>query len=253
MVAPRGPTFLLLCFPLIRQVEARDFIVNGATFGAGINPEEGEGADNQRQGWEFKDAGFLVVRGVEPQQNGVYQLVNASNGNPQFFRHMDNETELIIHRKDGGWALSRGLAPENASEVLFTSTMDSTSWNVWKIGDNVVHTMWVTPVSNAFNEQEMMEGDWEKDEGIICQGINNQRLFIGKAGSDPFYGDKKKHCPRTGMDESSIFADLTFQEPIFSAFGAVVVGILLFFVFRKSLKGRGERKRHRKVGTRLRR
>ena len=71
MVGPRGPTFLLLCFPLIRQVEARDFIVNGATFGAGINPEEGEGADNQRQGWEFKDAGFLVVRGVEPQQNGI--------------------------------------------------------------------------------------------------------------------------------------------------------------------------------------
>ena len=126
----------------------------------------------------------------------------------------------------------------------------------WKIGDNVVDTIWVTPVSNAFNEQEMMEGDWEKDEGIICQGINNQRLFIGKYG-DPFFCDSWLHCPMTGMDESkmscSIFADLTFEQPIFSAFGAVGVGILLFFVFRKSLKGRGERKRHRKVGRRLRR
>ena len=206
---------------------------------------------------EFKDTGFLVVRGVEPQQNGVYQLVKDFNDNPQFFRHMDTEEKLIIYRKDGGWALSRGDSPETVTKVLYTSP----SWTfgvsdpVWKKGENVIDIMRVTSVSTVFNETQMLEGDWEEDEGIICQGDNNQRLFIEKTGADPFYCDRRNQCLKTGMDERScsILVDLTFEQPIFSAFGAVGVGILLFFVFRKSLKGRGERKRHRKVGRRLRR
>ena len=55
--------------------------------------------------------------------------------------------------------------------------------------------------SNTFNKEQMMKGDTEKDEGIICQGDNNQRLFIEKTGADPFYCDKKVHCPKTGLDE----------------------------------------------------
>ena len=153
---------------------------------------------------EFKDIGFLVVRGVKPQQNGVYQLVNDSNGNPQFFRHMDTGEKLIIYRKDGGWALSRGLSPETATETLFTSSRWTfiVSDPVWKKGNHDVHTMRVISVSsNTFNKEQMMKGDTEKDEGIICQGDNNQRLFIEKTGADPFYCDKKVHCPKTGLDE----------------------------------------------------
>ena len=152
-----------------------------------------------------------MVRGVEPQQNGVYQLVNDSNGNPQFFRHMDwglnwtgLDENLIIHRKDEGWALSLGLSPETVTKtkVFFTSP----SWAfgisapVWKKGNITVAIMRVISVSNAFSKTGMMEGDWGKDEGIICQGDNNQRLFIEKTGGDLFYCDKKRHCPKTGMD-----------------------------------------------------
>ena len=143
------------------------------------------------------------------------------------------------------------------TEILFTSP----SWTfgvsdpVWKKGENVIDIMRVTSVSTVFNETQMMEGDWEEDEGIVCQGDNNQRLFIEKTGADPFYCDRRNQCLKTGMDERScsILVDLTFEQPIFSTFGAVGVGVLLYFAFRNSLKGRGERKRHRKVGRRLRR
>ena len=205
---------------------------------------------------EFNNTGFLVVRGIEPQQNGVYQLVKDSNDNPQFFRHTNIEADFIIHRQDGGWALSRGLLPGNVTEVLYISS----NWTfgisdpVWKSRTKFVDIMRVISVSNAFSNKEMLEGDTEKAEGIICKGENNQRLFIEKTGFDPFYCDRRNHCPKTGMDERScsVLVDLTFEQPIFSAFGAVGVAILLFFVFRKSLKGRGEHKRHRKVGRRLR-
>ena len=198
---------------------------------------------------EFKDIGFLMVRGVEPQQNGVYQLVNDSNNNPQFFRHTNMESGLIIHRKDGGWALSIGTSPENVTEVLFTSATWTfgISGPVWEEGDNGPPNdmMRVASVSTAFSMEQMMNGDWEKDEGIVCDGFNNQRLFIEKTEADPFYCDKRNNCPKSELDERSCYSlvDITFEQPIFSTFGAVGVGVLLFFVFRKSLKGRNEGRR----------
>ena len=203
----------------------------------------------------LENVGFLVVRGLESEQDGVYELITDSNGNPGFFTHMTS-LDWIIYKRGDFWALGNGSSPQNVTEKLSTEGEDvpKTGWHVSKTGWPV-DIMRVNKVSKSFSKERMVKGDWEEDEGIICQGDNNQRLFIEKTGSDPFYCNKKKHCPETGMDESScsIFVDLTFEQPIFSAFGAVGVGILLFFVFRKSLKGRGERKRHRKVGQRLRR
>ena len=206
---------------------------------------------------KFNDTGFLVVRGVEPQQNGVYQLVNDSNGNPQFFRHTNKAEKLIIHQKDGGWALSLGLSPETVTGVLFTSPSWSFGFSdaLWKKGEHFVDVMRVSSVSNAFNKTQMLEGDWEEEEGIMCGGHNNERIFIEKNRRDPFFCDRRNNCPKTGIDERScsVLVNLTFEQPIFSAFGAVGVGVLLFFVFRKSLKGKRKHRRNRKVSERLRR
>ena len=51
MVGPRGPAFLMLCFPIICQVEAQTkvFIVNGAGFRDGVYTEEGERGDHYQR------------------------------------------------------------------------------------------------------------------------------------------------------------------------------------------------------------
>ena len=155
--------------------------------------------------------------------------------------------DLVIFKKGEAWALGRGSSPHNATEIILKRGED-----IPKIGWPV-DIMRVTKVSKIFSKPMMMDGDWEEDEGIVCEGDNNQRLFIEKTGDDPFYCDKRKHCSKSGMDEMScsILVDLTFEQPIFSAFGAVGVGILLFFVLRKSLKGSSKRKRHRRISHRL--
>ena len=115
--------------------------------------------------------------------------------------------------------------------------------------------MRVRPVSTAFDKVDLTEDEVEKEEGIMCKNENNQRLFIKKDGTDPFYCDKKKHCPKKGLDEQhcGILTDLTFEQPMFSSAGALGLGILLFFVFRKPLAWRPQRKRRRKICPRLRR
>ena len=198
----------------------------------------------------IKNTGFLVVRGLatESEQNGVYQLKKDSNGNYGFFEHLTSP-DLIIFKKGDSWALGNGSSPHNATETLSTKGED-----LPKIGWPVDIMRLNKVMSTIFSKDMTNQTDWETDKFIMCKGDNNQSLFIEKTGSDPFYCDKREHCP-SGMDKRScsILVDLTFEQPIFSAFGAVSVGILLFFVLRKSLKGRGERKRYQKVSQRLRR
>ena len=49
---------------------------------------------------EFKGTGFLVVRGLNLEQNGVYELVDEPDKAP-FFRHTKAKEKLIIARKSG--------------------------------------------------------------------------------------------------------------------------------------------------------
>ena len=62
------------------------------------------------------------------------------------------------------------------------------------------------------------------------------------SGDDPFYCDKRQHCPKSGLDEKScsIFLNLTFEKPIINSLGALGLGILVFMAFKKFLNGQGE-------------
>ena len=76
--------------------------------------------------------------------------------------------------------------------------------------------MRVTKLSSAFSEEIInTEEDLEKDGHIMCTTENNQRIFIEVNGDDPFYCDKRQHCPKSGLDEKScsIFVNLILRSP----------------------------------------
>ena len=144
----------------------------------------------------LRDSGFLVVQGGSKlEQDGVYELVRDSKGNPGFFRH--SQRPWLFYRKHDGWALGSGTSPRNMTGTSITS---STSLSVPE-ADWSVKSMRVASVPiNAFTREEMINGDSENDEGIICDNLKNQRAFYSRTRDDSVLCDKNVDC-QSGIDE----------------------------------------------------
>ena len=114
--------------------------------------------------------------------------------------------------------------------------------------------MRVSSVSGKdFTKDEMLQGDFDKEEGIVCDGTstynflslstNNYtvRLFITKTGDDPIFCDGTNNC-HWKFDEKycSLFVNISFEGPILTTVVAVALGILLFSLFSQCLNGRGD-------------
>ena len=169
--------------------------------------------------------GFLVVRGPSPKYNGVYEVNDRS---VNFFNH----SQWIIYKKNESWVLGVGPTPANAGQILFNSTgekedIPETGWRD-KLG-RLVDTMRVNQVTKAFTREEMLHGEKRTDEGLVCQGTNNQRLFITMTGGDPFDCNGRYDCKSREDERScSFLVDMSMEKPILTSLFAVAVGIVLF-------------------------
>ena len=204
---------------------------------------------------EIQNTGFLVVRGSESGEDGIYELRRDLNDNPGFFKHLKNN--LIIYKKGESWEIGRGSSPNDAATVWSAKGSDVPKSGWHRQTDqtrSLVDIMRVSKVPSTFSREMMENKDEDIDEagGIVCTAENKQRLFIEVNGDDPYFCDKRQHCPKSGLDEKScsIFGALTFEKPMLTNLGAVVVGVLVFMAFRKFSNGgakRNQRIRRRKL------
>ena len=195
--------------------------------------------------------GFLVVRGPKTKFNGVYEIQKDSGRGKDFFKHLGGG--WLIYKENRNWVLGEGATPAEAAKVLYNPAkvlnekedVPATGW--LEKGGWPVDTMRVTQVTKTFTLDQMLHAEdgvdgWEdgedgwNSEGLLCKGADDQRLFISKSGEDPFLCDGRHHC-KSGEDERScsFIVDMSMEEPILTTLGAVLGGILLFFVFRKCL------------------
>ena len=64
----------------------------------------------------LKDVGFLVVQdGIQPEQDGVYELVEDAKGHPGYFRHA--ESSWLFFREKSAWSLGSGGSPSNINST----------------------------------------------------------------------------------------------------------------------------------------
>ena len=167
----------------------------------------------------LRDTGFLVFRGPNSQQNGVYELKTDSSRNPEFFRHL--EKDFLVYRKDGGWALGSGSSPQNVSKVHFTTeASQSVPRTNWLEDGRPVDILRVDLVSKAFSKEQMQVGEEVKDEGFLCDGVDNHRLFITKQGDDPVFCDGRFDCKPSNLSASG-----TKNIPADERFCSIIVDV----------------------------
>ena len=232
----------------------------------GLYDEDCACATNCVEGCYFyhiiKDIRGLVVRGPYNEQNGVYKLEY-----PNFFKQ--SEGEYLICRTEDGWGLGNGSSPQNVTNFQFkseNSPENSIPESGWKEGgrlwtDDIMKVNMVS--AKAFSEEQMLEGEEDREEGVFCDGINGHRLFITKQGDDPIHCDGRYDCrfPNASMSNQtkpvderfcSFFGNASIEGPILTTSGAVAGGILLFLVVRCCLEGKPKQTNSKRVSQDLR-
>ena len=111
--------------------------------------------------------------------------------------------DQIIFKRGDFWVIGRGASPQEAEAVWTVESSDvpKTDWKLSKTGA-LADIMRVSKVPSTFSREMMNEKmpDLDKDGNIVCTAGNNQRLFIEKNRNDPYFCDKRKHCPKSGLD-----------------------------------------------------
>ena len=193
MVGPRGPAFLLLCLPLIWQVEAQPkvFLVKAEGYRDGLYAEEGEGANHRwkKLGEADKKGRYsYIYRGTERADTWVV-------GRGQTFE----ERVAVFKAPAGG---GDRLPPEEGWQWV-----DDGSSRDGKESGKEQPDMRVT----GFNLKETTvdefyeKGGEKRDDGIVCKirEMNSEyksEEWAHIRWTDEEFCDKTKNC-ENGLDE----------------------------------------------------
>ena len=149
---------------------------------------------------------------------------------PPTYLYPVSGAQWVIGRKSGGKLVAdlrsqgngEGVPLQGWEKVFDTSFEGAVEGSIPEMG------VWVSTVPDTVSKRDLLEEDMIREEGIICEGVWGERVFISRL-HDPRHCDAKAHCKR-GLDEKncSSIVSPSIEFPIYTTLVVLSLGFILF-------------------------